>query len=233
MLGGSWARLGTVGGAVLLAVAGGVLLRAAVSDPATPPAPPSAVRPHAASPSMAGSTQKPVGRPSPSKAETGHKGVRDHITGPILPESRPVRVEIPRLRVSSSLVRLGLDSAGNMEVPADPAVAGWYGLGPTPGALGPAVIAGHVTWNRVPAVFFRLATMRQGDRVEVTRKDGTHAEFSVTHVSRFQKSSFPTRAVFGNIHYAGLRLITCGGSYDTSRHRYADNVVVFARLLRG
>ena len=44
-----------------------------------------------------------------------------------------------------------------MEVPADPANAGWYELGPSPGALGPAVVAGHVTWNQAPAVFFRLA----------------------------------------------------------------------------
>ena len=47
-------------------------------------------------------------------------------------------------------------SAGAMEVPQDPAVAGWFSRGPSPGALGPAVIAGHVTWNGAPAIFHRL-----------------------------------------------------------------------------
>ena len=111
----------------------------------------------------------------------------------------------------------------------DPAVAGWYSRGPAPGALGPAVIAGHVTWNG-PAVFHRLGTMRRGDQVTVTRKDGKTAVFTVTRVARFSKSRFPTRAVYGPIDHAGLRLITCGGTYDTARHRYLDNVVVFAKL---
>jgi sortase (surface protein transpeptidase) len=138
---------------------------------------------------------------------------------------------IPRLGVSSDLVHLGLDSAGSMEVPGDPAVAGWYALGPTPGELGPAVIAGHVTWNLEPAVFFRLGQLQQGDRVRVVGRDGTTRVFAVRSVRRFSKSRFPTRAVFGSIDYAGLRLITCGGTYDSSSHRYLDNVVVFTRLV--
>jgi len=36
--------------------------------------------------------------------------------------------------------------------------------------------------------------------------------------------------VYGAIDHAGLRLITCGGTYDAAKHRYLDNVVVFARL---
>ena len=48
-----------------------------------------------------------------------------------------------------------------------PAVAGWFTRGAAPGALGPAVIAGHVTWNG-PAVFYRLNTLRQGDQVTVS-----------------------------------------------------------------
>jgi len=80
------------------------------------------------------------------------------------------------------------------------------------------------------AVFHRLGTMRRGDQVTVTRKDGKAAVFTVTRVARFSKSRFPTRAVYGQIDHAGLRLITCGGTYDFARHRYLDNVVVFARL---
>jgi sortase (surface protein transpeptidase) len=116
-----------------------------------------------------------------------------------------------------------------MEVPA-PADAGWYSRGPSPGALGPAVIAGHVTWNGAPEVFYRLSTMRRGDQVSVTRKDGKTAVFTVTRVAQFSKSRFPTREVYGQIDHAGLRLITCGGTYDAARGKYLDNVVVFAKL---
>jgi sortase (surface protein transpeptidase) len=117
-----------------------------------------------------------------------------------------------------------------METPADPAVAGWFTGGPTPGALGPAVIAGHVTWNGAPEVFYRLGSLRPGDEVTVTRKDGKTGIFTISRVARFSKERFPSRAVYGQIDHAGLRLITCGGTYDAARHRYADNVIVFARL---
>jgi sortase (surface protein transpeptidase) len=133
------------------------------------------------------------------------------------------------LGIRSTLVHLGVED-GAMQVPANPARAGWYKLGPTPGELGPAVIAGHVTWNG-PAVFFRLGSIRRGDKIEVTRRDGVTAVFAVTDVRRFPKVRFPTRVVFGTIDYAGLRLITCGGTYDSSAHRYLDNIVVFARLV--
>jgi sortase (surface protein transpeptidase) len=117
-----------------------------------------------------------------------------------------------------------------MEVPQDPALAGWFSGGPAPGALGPAVIAGHVTSDGAPAVFHRLGTMQRGDQVTVTREDGKTAVFTVTRLARFSKSQFPSRAVYGPIDHAGLRLITCGGTYDAARHRYLDNVVVFASL---
>ena len=93
------------------------------------------------------------------------------------------------------------------------------------------MIAGHVTWNLQRAVFFRLAELRRGDRLRVVRRDGLTGVFEVSLVRRFPKVSFPTKAVFGAIDYAGLRLITCGGTYDYSTHRYRDNVVVFARLI--
>jgi Sortase domain len=167
----------------------------------------------------------------PASADGRRGGVPDPITGPVLPESDPIEVTIPRLGVRSRLVSLGVDEAGSMEVPQDPAVAGWYSLGPTPGSLGPAVIAGHVTWNSTPGVFFRLGTMRPGDRVTVSRADGGRAVFAVSRVATFEKSRFPTRRVFGDLGYAGLRLVTCGGTYDAQSHRYLHNVVVFARLV--
>jgi sortase (surface protein transpeptidase) len=156
--------------------------------------------------------------------------VRDPIDRLVLPESEPVTVSVPDLDVRSRLVDLGLDAQGEMEVPSDPAEAGWYSRGATPGALGPAVIAGHVTWDGAPAIFRRLGELRRGDRVSVTRKDKKTAVFTVTRVAQFAKARFPTEAVYGPIDHAGLRLVTCGGTYDAAEHRYLDNVIVFARL---
>ena len=36
--------------------------------------------------------------------------------------------------------------------------------------------------------------------------------------------------MYGPIDHAGLGLITYGGTYDAARHKYLDNVVIFAKL---
>src|SRR5690606_11198985 len=60
--------------------------------------------------------------------------------------SAPVRVEVPSIGVDSELMELGLRADGAMEVPPEAFPAGWYTGAPTPGELGPAVIAGHIDW---------------------------------------------------------------------------------------
>ena len=225
------ARFGRVRSATLVALLGGALLWAALnSDAVSPPAPAEGSRTVDVEPPRAAVPVQPAPKPSTTSA-TGGRGVEDLISGPVLAESDPVVVSIPRLGIRSGLERLEIDGVGAMEVPRDAASAGWFALGPTPGALGPAVIAGHVTWDQAPAVFFRLGELRPGDRVTVAREDGKRAVFSVSRIATYPKSRFPTRAVFGGVDHAGLRLITCGGEYDHSTRRYPDNVVVFATLV--
>lgn len=153
-------------------------------------------------------------------------------TDPVLqmPRSAPVRVRIPAIGVSSRLMRLGLMDDGSLEVPPGAYPAGWYTGAPTPGELGPAIIAGHVNWNEDAGVFQDLSDVRPGDRVVVSRSNGSAAVFSVVRVEDYPKSAFPTRAVYGNIAHAGLRLITCGG-FDEQTDRYDDNTVVYAELV--
>ncbi|MEU2184736.1 class F sortase [Streptomyces thermolilacinus] len=145
----------------------------------------------------------------------------------------PRALSIPSLGVTSTLERLGQQKDGTMETPRDPGKAGWYVPGPAPGAKGPAVIAGHVSWNGRPSVFHRLSAMKPGEKIRVDREDGTTAEFTVERVGQYPKNRFPTVEVYKNIDHAGLRLITCGGRYDESKRYYSDNVVVFARLTDG
>ena len=151
--------------------------------------------------------------------------------GPVLNQAAPVRLTIPDLRISTGIMRLGLQDDGTMEVPRSAGRAGWYERSPTPGALGPAVVAGHVTWDRKPDVFFELGRLKPGQRVDVARADGSTAVFEVTKVERYAKRDFPTEEVYGTADHAGLRLITCGGVFDAASGHYLDNVIAFARLV--
>jgi hypothetical protein len=141
-----------------------------------------------------------------------------------------VRVSIPRIGVSSRLVRLGLKGDGTMEVPEDFDLAGWFTQGPQPGQVGPAVIAGHVDSKTGPAVFYRLRELRKGDEIKVARARGPALTFVVERLDQFPKDAFPTEAIFGPVPWPALRLITCGGSFNHAAGHYRDNIVVSARL---
>jgi sortase (surface protein transpeptidase) len=146
--------------------------------------------------------------------------------------SAPRRVQIPALGVDSKVMALGLADDGTMEVPPAAFPAGWFTGAPTPGELGPAIIVGHVDWRGRRGVFVDLHKVKRGDGITVVRTDGSSAMFLVDRVQVFDKDAFPTATVYGNTEHAALRLITCGGSFDRRKHRYRDNVVVFAQLSR-
>jgi len=140
----------------------------------------------------------------------------------------PIAVEIPSIGVRSELSLLGLDESGAIEAPRDFDVAGWFSRGPQPGQPGPAVIAGHVDSRDGPAVFYRLHELAAGDEVIVHRADATAIRFTVTDAESYPKDTFPTESVYGPVQGPELRLITCGGEFDTSRRQYRENVVVYA-----
>jgi sortase (surface protein transpeptidase) len=144
--------------------------------------------------------------------------------------SPPARVTIPALKVDASVIGLGQQADGSMEVPADAQTVGWYTKAPTPGSLGPAVLAGHVDYKKRPGTFARLADLTKGADISVARADGSTAVFTVSAVERYAKDRFPSAAVYGPINHAGLRLITCGGEFDDSTGHYRDNIVVYATL---
>lgn len=150
----------------------------------------------------------------------------------VLSESAPVGVRIPSIGVDAPMLDLGLLPDRTLEVPTTAADVGWYETSPTPGELGPSILAGHVTYNG-PAVFLRLGELGPGDIVEVDRADGSTAVFEVTEVGEYDKDEFPTVDVYGSTDHAGLRLITCGGAFNPEIGHYDSNVIAFAELVSG
>jgi Sortase domain len=140
----------------------------------------------------------------------------------------PVALIIPAIGVQTRLIRLGRTASGTLQVPATTAVAGWYTGSPRPGAIGAAVIAGHVDSLTGPGVFFRLRLLRPSDLIFVRRADRSLAAFRVVAVRLYAKRHFPTAAVYGPVPVAELRVVTCGGTFDYATGHYLSNVIVFA-----
>jgi hypothetical protein len=153
---------------------------------------------------------------------------------PVLEPSRPVRISVPSIGLRAGVHGVGLAEDGSIDVPAASRhqEAGWYRESPTPGQFGPAIIVGHVDSRTGPAVFHGLRELRPGAKIEISRRDGSVAIFEVNSVERFDKKHLPTRRLYADFSRPSLRLITCGGRWLGGSTGYADNVVVFASLIR-
>ncbi|MYS22886.1 Sortase family protein [Streptomyces sp. DvalAA-14] len=190
------------------------------------------------------------GTPPPQPGPMAAGQMPDHMTGsalpappttsaspktapagaPALPASRPTALDIPAIGVHSSLLDLGLNKDGSLEVPGKPLQAGWFHDSPTPGQTGPAVILGHVdSYATGPAVFYRLGAMKPHQQIRVTRADRTTAVFTVDAVRSYPKKTFPTLDVYGNTPDPELRLITCS-DWNSRTHSYQGNTIVYAHL---
>jgi hypothetical protein len=147
--------------------------------------------------------------------------------------SAPLRIEIPVLHVSAPVMRLGLNGDGTVQVPplANHNLAGWYDRSVTPGQRGSSVILGHVDSYTGISVFFYIKNLRPGNEIKIVRADGATATFAVDGVQKVEKSTFPTHAIYGNVSYPSLRLITCGGPFDAGTGQYLDNIVVYSHLV--
>ncbi len=195
---------------------------AATSAPATTPTT------TAPTPSSGASATTSTGTPSSTAAADAGPASK---VGTFVGASAPTGIEIPSIGVSShTVVDLGIAADGTITVPGTADEVGYYTGGPTPGQLGPAVLAAHVDSTKGPGVFYRLGAVKPGATIAVSRADGTTTTFIVDKVASYPKDQFPTEEVYrGDFTQSEIRLVTCGGTFDKVKH-YLDNVVVFGHL---
>ncbi|WP_434970244.1 class F sortase [Microbacterium sp. bgisy207] len=143
---------------------------------------------------------------------------------------QPQSLTVPDVSVSVPVVPVGVLADGFMEIPEDPAVAGWYRFGPAPASEeGNTVIAAHVdsaTYGIGP--FSRLRDLGVGAAVTVADESGREWAYRVESVTEYVKSELPDH-LFARDGERTLVLITCGGPFDSTLGHYRDNIVVVAR----
>ncbi|WP_369271275.1 class F sortase [Streptomyces sp. R11] len=151
-----------------------------------------------------------------------------------LGDALPQRLDVPGLGIQAPVVARGLDRHGAIDPPpyAQAGDVGWYAAGVKPGAVGAALMVGHVDTESRPAVFHRLRALKPGATVRVLRDDGKVAEFTVDDVDVVPRDHFDAHQAYGAHHRgrAELRLLTCGGTFDRTTRTYTANVIVSAYL---
>jgi hypothetical protein len=197
---------------------------------AAPPVPPSSIALRAQAPVLPRPPEIPLPAPAPAR----HKTPVHPLNPAPLRRSLPVTVRIPAIGVDARIIWLGLGGDDIVNVPSlrTPMLTSWFDGGVTPGQVGPAVLFGHVDSAVTgPAVFYRLGDLRPGNLIYVTREDRRTAVFQVDAVDLYAEDSFPDTSIYGSTAEPVLRLITCGGDFDTQTHLYLDRTVAYARYL--
>jgi sortase (surface protein transpeptidase) len=147
---------------------------------------------------------------------------------------KPTRLRIPNLEVDAPVNGVGIEPVSyQLDVPPDAAQVSWYQFGPSPGANGSALLAGHVDYNGRAGVFYRLRWLDPGQRFEVGYEDGTWRTFEVVGRQQYAKPQLPTSQLFSKDGQPTVVLITCGGEFNEGRHSYSDNLVVYASPVSG
>lgn len=157
----------------------------------------------------------------------------------VVTAAAPMTISVPAIGVESApIVPVGLEPDGEMEIPEDVEVLGWYEPsasfpdfpGVVPGApTGTAVLSGHVdSRTQGRGVFYDLRLLDVGDEIEVSHADGTVTRFVVTGRTSYDKDEIPLGEIFVWDGPSRLALITCGGEFDRTARSYTDNIVVLA-----
>ncbi|MFF2632241.1 class F sortase [Microbacterium sp. NPDC058021] len=143
----------------------------------------------------------------------------------------PTEVTSADLGIEMPVVPVGVQADGTMEIPVDPAVAGWYRYGPAPAdAEGTTVLAAHVD-SRVYGVgpLAQLREAQPGQTLQVADADGIVTAYTVESVTYIPRAELPVDELFDRGGPRSLVLITCGGQFDEQTRTYSDNVVLIAR----
>jgi LPXTG-site transpeptidase (sortase) family protein len=141
----------------------------------------------------------------------------------------PIRLKIPKIKVDAAIEYVGLNSKGEMGIPKTPRNTAWYNLGPRPGEVGSAAIAGHLNWySGATGVFANLSKLRIGDKIIVQDDQGATSIFIVRKIRLYGTKEDASEVFVSNDGRAHLNLITCDGVWDKKTRQYSKRLVVFA-----
>lgn len=157
--------------------------------------------------------------PLTSNAQVGQGGVL----------ATPVHISIPKAKVDTNIVEVGITKKGNLDVPNNYTEVGWYKYGKRPGQIGSTVLDGHVdNGAKVPGPFKHLRDLKVGDEISVTMSDGSVFNYRVQVSEVYDTTKFPGEMVFNQTGDEYLKIITCHGKYVASKKTYDKRLIVTA-----
>jgi len=179
----------------------------------------------------AGIAPAAVLRPATIRASAGpqtHVVPGPHVAP--LPSGPALRLRLDAVGVDAAVVPETVASDGTLGVPEDVHELGWWAGGAGVGAsTGTTVIDGHVdSAAQGPGALFRLAEVPLGSVINISTTQGVR-RYVVRARRSYPKAALPAD-LFRQNGPGQLVVITCGGSFNSNRGHYSNNIVVYATL---
>lgn len=146
-----------------------------------------------------------------------------------------MRLRIPKIGVSAPIDPLGTTAKGEMAAPSAPQEIGWYRLGPRPGDIGSAVIAGHYgLWaDGETSIFDHLNKLVAGDKLYIDYKEGKTVAYIVRKSQTYDPNADASNIFKSSDGKSHINLVTCAGKWDEKSRSYSKRLVVFADKEQG
>ncbi len=127
---------------------------------------------------------------------------------------------------------MSFNQEGDLELPSTSDSAVWYTNTSKPGAIGNAVIAGHVDDLTGPAIFYELHELLIGDHIIVEGENGDSYVFEVAAIESYPRNAAPISEIFGSASEPKLNLITCHGVFNQKLKTHEERLVIYTKLLK-
>ncbi len=164
--------------------------------------------------------------PSETKPDTSRAKYR------VAPD-KPRLISLPTIGAEGFIQQVGIDQHKAIAVPSNIHLAGWYTQSRLPGARGLSIIDGHLDGRTGGGIFKDLAKLKSGDRFTVSFGNDSTQTFTVRKVHRLATAKTAAVLFSQDPKFSHqLNLITCGGTYDNTKHQYDERVVVVAELTK-
>jgi LPXTG-site transpeptidase (sortase) family protein len=145
----------------------------------------------------------------------------------------PKSISIADVDIQGYLQNVGVDQNQQVAVPTNIHFGGWFVQSARPGAKGLSIIDGHVLGHTTDAIFTKLHSVSNGDRIRIEMGSGAVYTYEVFHTGSYAVAD--TAAVLFSQDptiRSQLNLVTCIGRWQEQAKSYDKRFVVSAKLVR-
>lgn len=142
----------------------------------------------------------------------------------------PRSINLASIKNSGYIQIVGIDQDGNIAVPSNVLMAGWYKNSVKPGEEGLSIITGHRDGVMKKGIFRYLDKLKKGDSIQIEYGDRTIRYFEVEEIHVVS-----IEGAFDIMYYKKedisrqLNLISCIGTYNKDTQTYDKRIIVVAR----